>query len=74
MTNEREGGSLGRTTEKRRCDVLILRVLSGSYEATTSNFALLKEKETGKVTDNYENCPKRHDLSFPFCSRGRNRM
>lgn len=74
MTSEREGGSLGRTTENRRFDVLILRVLSGSYEATKSNFVLLKEKETGKVTDNYENCPKRHDLSFPSCSGGRNRM
>jgi len=26
-TSEREGGSLGRTTENRRLDVLILRVL-----------------------------------------------
>lgn len=73
--DKREGrSSLGRTTENRKFDILILRALSGSYEATKSNFALLRQKKTGKVTENYENCPKRHDLSFPSSSRGRNRM
>ena len=39
-------------TQNRKYDKLILRVLPESYEATKYNFTLLREKETGKVTEN----------------------
>lgn len=41
----------------RKYDIVILRVLSGSYEAIKSNFALIREKKRRKVAGNLRELP-----------------